>query len=275
MDPADLDLALRYLPDIRAVVLRPRPRGCSRPRSPARTSGRHARRGGPLDDESLVALEGRDGPAARPPRPPHMIPTARLRIRGSARDPPRCRRSARGGVSRHGHDPGGRSRLIRSLSRAAFPPHRGRRGRVAAAPRRKRPGGSTCRVRRHSREIRADPTLPRRPGRPIRPGSARQGRHRVRTSLTRARREQSSQSSSDGTSSPELREGLALEPAGIEPAPASSGIINRHPSWIGASSRSRRRDDRERAITSVPRPSSRPPPPRGRSVDRPAAHRVG
>ncbi len=65
MEPADLDLALRYLPDIRAVVLvRPPARLLPTAIAGADFSGATLVVVGPLDDESLAALEGRDGPAA-------------------------------------------------------------------------------------------------------------------------------------------------------------------------------------------------------------------
>ena len=64
MEPADLDLALRYLPDIRAVVLvRPPARLLTTAIAGADFAGAALVVVGPLDPESLAALEPR-GPAA-------------------------------------------------------------------------------------------------------------------------------------------------------------------------------------------------------------------
>lgn len=65
MEPADLDLALRYLPDIRAVVLvRPPARLLSTAVAGADFAGAPLVVVGPLDVESLSALEARSGMGA-------------------------------------------------------------------------------------------------------------------------------------------------------------------------------------------------------------------
>ena len=62
MEPADLDLALRYLPDIRAVVIvRPSARLLSTAIAGADFAGATLVVVGPLDAESLAVLEQRDG----------------------------------------------------------------------------------------------------------------------------------------------------------------------------------------------------------------------
>jgi hypothetical protein len=64
MEPADLDLALRYLPDIRAVVLvRPPARLLATAIAGADFAGAPLVVVGPLDPESLAALESRGGAA--------------------------------------------------------------------------------------------------------------------------------------------------------------------------------------------------------------------
>jgi hypothetical protein len=68
MEPADLDLALRYLPDIRAVVLvRPPARLLPTAISGADFAGAPLVIVGPIDAEAVSAIEGRGGDASASP----------------------------------------------------------------------------------------------------------------------------------------------------------------------------------------------------------------
>ena len=97
MEPADLELALRYLPDIRAVVLvRPPARLLAAAIAGADFAGASLVVVGPLDDESLAALEQRTGaaapiildPPARDPDGTFAGFVAALATRLDAGDPP-------------------------------------------------------------------------------------------------------------------------------------------------------------------------------------------
>ncbi len=77
MEPADLELALRYLPDIRAVVLvRPPARLLSTAIDGADFGGAALVVVGPVDADSLAAIEERDGAAGRRAAPIVLDPPA-------------------------------------------------------------------------------------------------------------------------------------------------------------------------------------------------------
>ncbi len=74
MEPADLDLALRYLPDIHAVVLvRPPARLLSTAIAGADFAGAPLVLVGPLDAESLTALDARGAAGAAASVPPILL----------------------------------------------------------------------------------------------------------------------------------------------------------------------------------------------------------
>jgi hypothetical protein len=92
LEPADLELALRYLPDIRAVVLvQPPARLLSAAIAGADFAGAPLVIIGPLDAESLAALEAQDGqPRDGQPRDSGTRPgaaTAPIILDPPARDP--------------------------------------------------------------------------------------------------------------------------------------------------------------------------------------------